>query len=272
MPPIVFFIGMVVLIGVIAAYVILELARPYPDKKARIEREKKEQMKAKRRNEQNEVLDAAAEEDDETRQSIEQERQATDAELDAQIYPEKEETETDDFIEELIETPDTDIFFQNDDITEENININDNIKSVNEKDEEDLNDIENIGDLNENDNIDNIEDIDDVENMNDTYTEENDDFFKIEDPEENINQETTEEPNEILEPDENIDEITEEPILEEPEEFKNDFDEFTEDNIEELPEQNTEEKVADSDSVLEQETEGEEVEFIPEENISNEDT
>ena len=47
MPPIVFFIGGVALIGVIAAYVILELFRPYPDKKSRLERERKEKLKAK---------------------------------------------------------------------------------------------------------------------------------------------------------------------------------------------------------------------------------
>lgn len=63
MPPLVFFVGLGIIVAVIAAYVILELARPWPNRQARKEKERHEKLKAKRHAIREELLKEAEQRD-----------------------------------------------------------------------------------------------------------------------------------------------------------------------------------------------------------------
>ena len=60
MPPMVFFIGLGGIIAVIVAFVILELARPWPTWEARIKKQRAEEKKAKRHEELDKRMEEAA--------------------------------------------------------------------------------------------------------------------------------------------------------------------------------------------------------------------
>ena len=71
MPPLIFFIGIILIIGVIAAYVILELFRPYPDKRTRKQQKAKEVRKQRYQKQLDEKLAIAEEKDKQYKQEQE---------------------------------------------------------------------------------------------------------------------------------------------------------------------------------------------------------
>lgn len=60
MPPTVFFIAGAGLIGLVLAYLIMELARPWPDRKARRKKERRDAARARRHQEEDELIAKAA--------------------------------------------------------------------------------------------------------------------------------------------------------------------------------------------------------------------
>ena len=63
MVPTVFYVGFAVMAGVILAFVILELGRPWPTRQARIQKKLKEAKKAKRHAKLDEIIAEARERD-----------------------------------------------------------------------------------------------------------------------------------------------------------------------------------------------------------------